>query len=96
MPDETTATRPSPPQKDYRCVNCGRPQSAHPDRKCPGYETEYASMALPAGRTCHDCKYCSWCEKFLGESIAENTKCDWYPVRFALKPTPHTAVVPLF
>ncbi len=53
-------------------------------------------MALPAGRTCHDCKYCSWCEKFLGESIAENTKCDWYPVRFALKPTPHTAVVPLF
>ncbi len=72
---------------DSRCVECGRPKSAHPadTLKCPNRKERYgpvfASMDLPEGKTCADCQHIRFCTAFIGD-VAANTECDWFPVRF--------------
>jgi hypothetical protein len=71
-----------------RCVDCGRSKDLHgPDLKCPvsdqghfsnGY---FATMNLPEGKTCGDCRFFSHCAVMVGAEAA-NERCDWYPVRF--------------
>ena len=39
------------------------------------------SMKLPEGKTCADCYACRHCTAIYGVK-PENTKCDFYPVRF--------------
>ena len=39
-------------------------------------------MSLPAGQTCSSCGHFGFCRKFIGEDIATNTTCDWFPIRF--------------
>ena len=72
-----------------RCIECSRPKEAHAeDGNCPGSgSTKYGSMDLPDGKTCGDCIHIRFCTQFLGERcLAENTQCDWFPIRFVLKP----------
>jgi hypothetical protein len=38
-------------------------------------------MQLPAGKTCADCRFFSFCVKLFG-CDAQNTTCDWAPSRF--------------
>ena len=71
-----------------RCVTCGRAKDLHSaDLTCPGSAgtvgKKFASMDLPAGETCSSCRNFGFCRKFIGEEIADNTTCDWYPIRFA-------------
>lgn len=75
------------------CVKCGRLFSQHhPETKvCPDGRSEFATMALPAGRTCGDCVHFKRCE-WLISCKPERTSCDWYPVRFhAISPVPTEA-----
>jgi hypothetical protein len=70
-----------------RCVICGRTKELHaPDLTCCGSAgtvgKKYASMDLPEGETCSMCGHFGFCRKFIGEEIAGNTTCDWYPIRF--------------
>jgi hypothetical protein len=45
-----------------------------------------ASMNLPPGFTCADCKFFYYC-KGLFECDETNTRCDWAPSRFSLSTT---------
>ncbi len=81
-------------ERDSRCVECGRPKSAHDPvtLKCKGSAGDhgkvYGTMDLPAGKTCSDCKHLRFCSAFIGE-VAANTSCDWFPVRFVQKQVQH-------
>lgn len=70
-----------------RCVNCGHQKDRHNDGNCPGSETShYADMEIPAGLKCRDCQHFeNFCSRYIGPSIADNTNCDWYPIRFMPK-----------
>lgn len=63
-----------------RCVNCCRTKEDHVPEK--GACRAFASMDLPEGETCSSCRNFGFCRDFLGEKIASNTTCDWYPIRF--------------
>jgi hypothetical protein len=68
-----------------RCVLCGYLESSHVERICPGFTyQEFASMSLPAGKTCADCAHSHYCDQFIGINRNLN-KCDWYPIRFLEK-----------
>jgi len=63
--------------RDSRCVECGRPKSAHAadTLTCPTGQrryTVYASMDLPEGKTCSDCLHIRFCSRFIGD-VAANT-----------------------
>jgi hypothetical protein len=80
-----------------RCVICGYPKDQHgADLLCPGSAgtvgKRYASMDLPEGQTCSGCGHFGFCRKFIGEEIADNITCDWYPIRFVY-PAPRPAHV---
>ena len=64
-----------------RCVQCSRTKADHtPDR---GACSEFKSRDLPPTATCKDCAhFAPFCSKFIGPDIADNTTCDWYPIRF--------------
>lgn len=70
------------------CIECRKPKEAHAaDGACPWeYKTKYSTMDLPTGYTCADCKFFGFCSKFIGPQIETNTTCDWFPIRFNLKP----------
>jgi hypothetical protein len=74
-----------------RCVHCSRSKDDHLEGgKCPGSSRGiFATMDLPEGQTCAGCGHFHFCRKFLGEDIATNTECDWFPVRFVY-PAPTT------
>jgi len=73
--------------KDFRCVHCGRSKDAHHEGICPGSSpTMYATMQLPEGKTCSDCRYIRFCSQFIGD-VAGNDSCDWFPIRFVLRPS---------
>lgn len=69
------------------CVECGYPKDRHDENgNCPGSAgragKRYATMALPEGRTCADCRNL---KKFCGPVIGykgDETSCDYFPVRF--------------
>jgi hypothetical protein len=75
-----------------RCIECGRSREQHgEDDTCPGQNLQnprwsgrarFASMDLPTGKTCDDCRHFGFCSKFIGPEIAGNTHCDWFPIRF--------------
>jgi len=67
-----------------RCVECGGQKANHLlDGRCSILsQTTYKSMDLPIGENCSGCGNFGFCRKFLGEQIATNTTCDWYPIRF--------------
>lgn len=44
-----------------------------------------ASMKLPPGFRCADCRFITYC-KGLFECDESNTWCDWAPSRFSLSP----------
>jgi hypothetical protein len=69
------------------CIECGRPREAHAaDGSCPwSHETKFSTMDLPEGKTCSDCRHIGFCLQFLGEDVAGNTSCDWFPIRFVSK-----------
>lgn len=65
-----------------RCVECGYPKTSHAAfGRCPGGKTQFASMDLPAGKTCEDCVHfkrtCSWLLSYSGKE----TSCDWFPIK---------------
>ena len=73
-----------------RCVECSQPREAHPypwKNPAPGktHCVEFKSMDLPEGKTCDDCRHFRRCSALIGD-VAGNTKCDWFPSRFALQP----------
>ena len=71
-----------------RCVHCGYDVGAHTNQSlnCVGTAGRqgrtFASMVLPNGKTCGDCKHfkpkCEW----LISCKTERTQCDWWPIRF--------------
>jgi hypothetical protein len=70
-----------------RCVNCGWLKSAHigTGLVCPGATyAAYATLELPEGKTCGDCRYAGFCDQFIGVDRNVN-QCDWYPIRFVEK-----------
>ena len=82
-----------------RCVYCGRGKDAHaPDLTCPGSAgtvgKKYSTMDLPEGETCSSCGHFGFCRRFIGPEIADNTTCDWHPIRFAYPPPQRATVTP--
>lgn len=77
-----------------RCVHCSRDKESHLEGgKCPGSSREFfGTMDLPPGETCSSCGHFGFCHRFLGENIADNDQCDWFPVRFVY-PAPKLAHV---
>lgn len=78
------------PRRDSRCVKCGAKRSDHAENltcvgSAGGAGMKYGSMDLPDGKTCADCKHIKFCTKFLGEDVAGNDQCDWFPIRFVQK-----------
>jgi len=70
-----------------RCVHCGRARENHVDDECyAGERTRFATMDLPEGKTCADCRYVGLCTGLIGD-VAGNTHCDWFPVRFSQRAT---------
>lgn len=68
-----------------RCVECGLPKDRHAeDLSCPSGSKRYASLDLPEGAHCRDCIHIGFCTGFLG-NVADNTTCDWFPIRFVPK-----------
>jgi len=69
-----------------RCIECSRPKDAHLEGlKCPWqYNTKYSTMDLPEGAHCSDCRFVRRCSAFIGD-VANNTTCDWFPIRFVPK-----------
>lgn len=68
-----------------RCVHCGRSKEQHAPETlvCPGsVEGVYATMELPAGRTCGDCVHFKRTCEWLISCKPDRTSCDWWPVRF--------------
>lgn len=70
---------------DRGCVHCGRPKDWHAPETlaCPGSSrTVFATMDLPASKTCGDCIYfrrtCEW----LISCEPDRVTCDWWPIRF--------------
>ena len=50
------------------------------------HNCKHQCLDLPAGRTCGECACFSWCSVFCGDRVqADNTSCDWEPVRFREK-----------
>lgn len=68
-----------------QCIECRRPKEEHgANGECPWkHKTFFKSMALPDGKTCSDCRHFSFCRQYPGENIAQNTSCDWFPIRFS-------------
>lgn len=59
------------------CVDCEHLKAHNCKRQC---------LDLPQGRTCGDCAFFGWCSEFLGSRVkADNTSCDYEPVRFREK-----------
>lgn len=65
-----------------RCVECGYPKERHDaDMRCPSGSKTYATMALPEGKACGDCRHFAHCHAMYGVA-AVYAQCDFYPVRF--------------
>jgi len=47
-------------------------------------------MDLPDGKTCGDCVHIERCKAIFGH-IEADKYCDWFPIRFYLKPIPEVA-----
>lgn len=55
-------------------------------KDCPNRKScRHQCMDLPVGKTCGDCVYYNHCTVFYGVK-ANNTKCDFEPIRFKAKP----------
>lgn len=71
------------------CVHCGHSAEDHgPDKRCLSIsccDRTFATMDLPAGKTCHNCHFISYCAA-LFECKPTNTRCDWFPIRFIERP----------
>lgn len=77
-----------PLQRRTRCVHCAREESAHKDGLCPRFSPSdtaprehFATLNLPAGKTCGDCVHIPRCEAIFGHIPADET-CDWFPIRY--------------
>ena len=69
-----------------RCVHCGRDIGGHRAMMCllnGQTGTKYfETMDLPAGKSCGDCHHIRRCLALGFTSSADNTSCDFFPVRF--------------
>ena len=45
----------------------------------------YATMDLPEGKTCANCRHSYFCDNYIGTE-RDMTQCDWFPIRFIEKP----------
>ncbi len=80
-----------------RCVHCGEQPERHAPETlvCRYGSAAYASMDLPPGATCADCRHLKpTCSKLLGRIGAETT-CDWWPVRFVRLPLSSSSQYPV-
>jgi hypothetical protein len=69
-----------------RCVECGYPKDRHGEAmNCPSGGKHFASMEIPQGLTCNDCRHVVKCCAMFGAKPG-NRECDFYPIRFSLHP----------
>ncbi len=77
------------------CVHCGRRKEQHAPETlvCSGSSRSvFATMDLPEGRTCGDCRHFKRTCEWLISCKPERTSCDWWPVRFvAISPKTEAA-----
>ncbi len=67
------------------CVHCGGQKESHVPETLvcrSSSNTVYATMELPAGRTCADCSHFKRTCEWLIDCEPGRTSCDWWPVRF--------------
>ncbi len=77
----------APFKPQLRCVHCGRSGTDHDPKTnvCPGSAgtvgKKFATLNLPAGKTCGDCVHIERCNAIFGHMPADQT-CDFFPIRF--------------
>lgn len=69
--------------KEGRCVFCGKVRT-EPGGACKYRAEGHATMALPEGVTCGQCRNFFWCAGVIGRSAADDS-CHFWPIKFVPK-----------